>query len=65
MNEVPVRKELLDILACPACDNRPKVQLTDKGIHCSQCGRTYPVENGVPIMLIERAFTENQSGDAQ
>lgn len=51
-----VPDRLLEILACPACDSRPKVELVGDGLHCPQCGRTYPIENGIPIMLIERAI---------
>ena len=58
MNDAPVRKELLEILACPACDDRPRVELKEDGIHCPRCGRIYPVENGVPIMLVDRASPE-------
>jgi uncharacterized protein YbaR (Trm112 family) len=55
VNTAPIRKELLEILACPACSDRPKVELRDDGLHCPKCGRVYPVENGVPIMLVEKA----------
>lgn len=64
MNNAHIREDLLAILACPACDNRPKVRVTDEGIHCDQCGRVYPIENGVPIMLVDRATVAKQTGDA-
>lgn len=55
MTDLLVRKDLLDILACPACDDRPKVEQQKGGLRCPKCGRIYPVENGVPIMLVEKA----------
>jgi uncharacterized protein len=55
MNSAPIRKELLEILACPACDDRPKVELEKDGLRCPKCGRVYPIENGAPIMLVDRA----------
>ena len=48
-------KKLLDKLACPACDERPRVTLKDDGVHCHKCGRVYPVANGIPIMLVDKA----------
>lgn len=46
-------KELLDILACPAC--KANVGLKDDRIVCTKCGRRYPIRDGIPIMLIEEA----------
>ena len=46
-----IDKELLDILACPAC--KADVVLGDDMIVCTKCKRRYPVRDGIPIMLIE------------
>ena len=46
-----ISPELLEILACPA-DKQP-VELQDNFLICRTCGRKYPVEDGIPIMLIE------------
>lgn len=59
-DETPVRKELLDILACPACEDRPRVEPADGGLRCPKCGRIYPVENGVPVMLVEKATIKSE-----
>ncbi|MBU8920865.1 MAG: Trm112 family protein [Bacteroidales bacterium] len=50
-----MRKDLLDILACPKC--REKVTLSDDNnwLVCEQCALRYPVEDDIPIMLIDRA----------
>jgi len=50
-----IRKELLDILACPAC--KEKVVLNEAGTYllCSTCRVRYPIEEEIPIMLIDRA----------
>jgi uncharacterized protein YbaR (Trm112 family) len=50
-----VRKDLLDILACPRC--KEKVILSEDGswLVCESCAVRYPVEEDIPIMLIERA----------
>lgn len=48
-----IDKQLLDILACPAC--KADVELKDNLIVCKQCGKKYPIKNGIPIMLIDEA----------
>jgi uncharacterized protein YbaR (Trm112 family) len=25
------------------------------GLHCAKCGRVYPVEDGIPVMLADQA----------
>jgi uncharacterized protein YbaR (Trm112 family) len=40
---------LYDILACPMC--KATVKLRGDSLCCVQCGRQYPVVNGVPVML--------------
>lgn len=48
-----IDKELLDILACPAC--KSDVKLENEKIVCTKCGRKYPIKDGIPIMLIDEA----------
>ncbi|MFA5320274.1 MAG: Trm112 family protein [Candidatus Omnitrophota bacterium] len=47
-------KDFLDILACPACGSgfNPLVR---ENISCLDCGREYPVKNGIPVLIIEKA----------
>ena len=49
--------ELLEILACPACDSRPPVTLDEPNsrLICTECGRRYPIKDGIPIMLVDEA----------
>ncbi len=48
-----IDKELLDILACPAC--KAAVKMEGEKIVCTECGRRYPVRDNIPIMLIDEA----------
>ena len=48
-----IDKELLEILACPACKGDVRAEGTK--IVCTQCGRKYPVRDGIPIMLVDEA----------
>ena len=61
---------LLEILACPACktpvklegdlpaprESNPQSSARQAGrLVCTQCGRRYPIRDGIPVMLIEEA----------
>ena len=48
-----IDKELLNILACPAC--RADVRQEGDRIVCSKCGRRYPIKDDIPVMLIDEA----------
>jgi glycosyltransferase involved in cell wall biosynthesis/uncharacterized protein YbaR (Trm112 family) len=50
---LPIREELLEILACPVCKSR--VRLEDAKLVCTGCGRTYRIEDGIPVMLPDEA----------
>lgn len=50
---------LLDIFACPACDDRPPLTLNadSSTLDCAECGRRYPIEEGgIPVLLIDHAL---------
>ncbi len=46
---------LAEILVCPV----DKASLTEDTealrLECTQCGRRYPVRDGIPVMLVEEA----------
>ena len=48
-----VDKELIKILACPAC--KSDVILKGEKIVCTNCKRAYPIKDDIPIMLVEEA----------
>ena len=50
-----IDSRLMDLLACPACDDRPPVRQEGDGIVCDKCGRVYPIRDGIPEMLVESA----------
>ena len=54
-----IDKELLDILACPAC--KADVKLEAEKIVCVKCGRRYPIKDDIPIMLIDEAELPGES----
>ena len=44
---------VLDLLACPACDS--SVQVRNDRIVCRACGRAYPIVDGIPVLIADRA----------
>jgi uncharacterized protein YbaR (Trm112 family) len=50
--------KLLAVLACPACTERPPLMLNESGetLECSQCGRKYPIQDGIPVLLVDHAI---------
>jgi uncharacterized protein YbaR (Trm112 family) len=52
-----VPADLLALLACPACDERPAVTLdpADQCLVCPQCHRRYPIREGIVLMCLEDA----------
>lgn len=57
-----IDKDLLDILACPAC--KTPVKIEGEELVCSQCGRRYPIRDGIPVMLVEEARMPDSGGRA-
>jgi len=54
---VQLDPQLMDILACPAEDHGPLRPEGDVDILvCTVCGRRYPVEDGIPVLLLDRAI---------
>jgi len=47
--------KLVDILACPACDDRPPLRLVGETLVCDSCHRVYMIRDGIPILLPEEA----------
>ncbi|ADC89233.1 protein of unknown function DUF343 [Thermocrinis albus DSM 14484] len=58
-------EELLNILACPRCKG-DLIYIRDKSILvCERCGVYYPVEDDIPVLLIEEAKPLSELPPAQ
>jgi uncharacterized protein YbaR (Trm112 family) len=50
-----ISQDLLDLLVCPEC-KQPVLPAADgKSLKCGQCKRLYPIQDDIPIMLIDAA----------
>ncbi len=51
---------LLEVLACPADHHAPLTAgtLTDPAapaLTCTECGRVFPIRDGIPVLLLDEA----------
>jgi LSD1 subclass zinc finger protein len=53
-----VDKELLEILACPACKTPVHLVKNGTALKCNQCHRVYAIKDDIPVMLIDEATVE-------
>ena len=48
-------RELLAILACPACKGEVMLLEDESGLVCPACSLKYPVRDDIPVMLVDEA----------
>jgi uncharacterized protein YbaR (Trm112 family) len=60
---MPLSEELLQILACPACDDRPPLrQDSEDSLTCDKCHRRYPIRDGIIELLVEDDAEQQPQG---
>lgn len=47
--------KLAEILVCPADHGELVELLEDSKLECRECGRKFPVTDGIPVMLLDQA----------
>ncbi len=50
-----IKKELLEILACPKCKSDIRLSKDENSIICDNCKLQYEIREDIPIMLIDEA----------
>jgi uncharacterized protein YbaR (Trm112 family) len=45
-----------ELLACPACFG--SLRLDGAHLRCQSCRRAYPIVDGIPVLIADRAETE-------
>ena len=56
VNMIP--QDLLDILVCPACKKALALKENPPSLKCGACLRVYPIQDGIPILLIDAATVD-------
>lgn len=54
---MPIRPELLEILACPQCKGPVRQESENERIICDDCKLAYPIRDDIPVMLVDEAQT--------
>jgi len=52
---VMIPQDLLDVLVCPACKKPLVLKENPPSLKCGECRRVYPIQDGIPILLIDAA----------
>ena len=53
-----ISQDLLDILVCPACKKPLVLKENGASLKCGECRRVYPIQDDIPILLIDAATIE-------
>lgn len=59
-----MESSLFSLLACPKCHGKLQ-QEQSSALTCSSCHLAFPIENGLPILLIEKAINTEPDTPAQ
>lgn len=53
--DLPVPKDLLDILVCPVCKKQLTLGPEKKSLNCETCHVAYPIRDGIPVLLADQS----------
>jgi LSD1 subclass zinc finger protein len=54
-----VSPDLLGLLVCPVCREPVLLTAGGQGLKCGVCRRVYPIQDDIPIMLIDSATIDD------
>lgn len=57
-----LKREILDVIACPICKGKLQYDKSMQVLICKFNRLAFPIKDGVPIMLVEQAKPVKQSG---
>lgn len=53
-----IPKDLLEMLVCPVCKKPVTLHADGTRLKCGECRRVYPIQDDIPIMLVDSATIE-------
>lgn len=54
-------KKQIEMLVCPECNAKLNYEKSAQQLVCNNCKIVFPVEDGIPVMLIEQATKLEQN----
>jgi uncharacterized protein YbaR (Trm112 family) len=51
-------QELLNLIRCPACKGTLDYSEAKQTLRCATCPRTYPIRDGIPVLLVDQSVKE-------
>jgi len=51
-------QELLNLIRCPVCKGTLDYNQAKQTLRCAACPRTYPIRDGIPVLLVDQSVTE-------
>ena len=68
-----MRKDLMDILACPMCKSELQLSVDEEqgdeviqgSLYCAKCNERYPIDDGIPNLLPPDLRREAEAKAAQ
>jgi len=52
---MPLQKEFLEILICPICKQKIRLNLTEDALICDHCRLAYEIREEIPVMVSDKA----------
>jgi uncharacterized protein len=53
-----ISQDLIALLVCPVCMKPVVLSAQGQGLKCGQCYRVYPIQDDIPIMLVDAATVD-------
>ena len=50
-----ISQDLLAMLVCPVCKKPVDLNAGGQSLKCGECRRVYPIQDDIPIMLVDAA----------
>ncbi len=60
-----ISKELLDILACPKCKGQLAWRRDENVLDCTACRLRFPITDGIPELLLDKAKPLDEGLEAE
>ena len=51
------------MLVCPVCREPVVLEENGSGLKCGKCWRVYPIQDDIPIMLVDKATIERPASE--